>query len=423
MIVTKYVGEGGGGGYVLPTATASRLGGIKVGSGLSIENDGTLSADGGAGGGDYIVTEALSSITNPTEGMIAYVPAHFENKGATKVTYTHDYQEESEAGFEFHGTFNNIHCDNLITYHVHPSEEWAWMRINNWWDGNIQNMLKGMDGHTWQGYDIMGAIKGKCDYQKAEFIFDSGYTFDDNTIPDFDGWTKAVSTGETPIALHTYIYLENGWRLKDIRFFDASQAEIFNMFCWLYEHEEYIHLFSIWFGSAFLTASHFENDWDGNTILQATYALNDKRRFQIFYHPELRVFSTNIEDLSPEVPAFRSASIKVLIDSAGTETVNYDWVGSPDSYKAFLGDIYWGGSSTYYARPGLLAGDSEQNLTVSYDDMIPYRTSTDISAGHEEFTMKGKFYNHVTGKWRILTQTTSYNGDGLQWDTPTIVDE
>lgn len=40
--------EGGGGeSYVLPKATATRLGGIKVGDGLSIDSGGVLSADGG----------------------------------------------------------------------------------------------------------------------------------------------------------------------------------------------------------------------------------------------------------------------------------------------------------------------------------------------------------------------------------------
>jgi len=39
--------EGGGGsGYTLPAATASTLGGIKVGNGLSITAEGVLSADG-----------------------------------------------------------------------------------------------------------------------------------------------------------------------------------------------------------------------------------------------------------------------------------------------------------------------------------------------------------------------------------------
>ena len=35
-----------GGEYTLPAATASTLGGVKVGSGLSVTSDGTLSADG-----------------------------------------------------------------------------------------------------------------------------------------------------------------------------------------------------------------------------------------------------------------------------------------------------------------------------------------------------------------------------------------
>ena len=39
-------GGGGGNGYTLPTATTSTLGGIKVGSGLSITAEGVLSADG-----------------------------------------------------------------------------------------------------------------------------------------------------------------------------------------------------------------------------------------------------------------------------------------------------------------------------------------------------------------------------------------
>ena len=40
-----------GGQYSLPTATFQRLGGIKVGNGLSVQDDGTLSATGGGGSG------------------------------------------------------------------------------------------------------------------------------------------------------------------------------------------------------------------------------------------------------------------------------------------------------------------------------------------------------------------------------------
>ena len=46
-------GSGGGGSsYVLPAATTTTLGGIKVGTGLSVTFDGTLSASGGSSAGD-----------------------------------------------------------------------------------------------------------------------------------------------------------------------------------------------------------------------------------------------------------------------------------------------------------------------------------------------------------------------------------
>ena len=44
--VVERLDGGGGSGYTLPAATASTLGGIKVGSGLSITAEGVLSADG-----------------------------------------------------------------------------------------------------------------------------------------------------------------------------------------------------------------------------------------------------------------------------------------------------------------------------------------------------------------------------------------
>ena len=45
-VVEGLEGGGGSSGYTLPAATASTLGGIKVGSGLSITAEGVLSADG-----------------------------------------------------------------------------------------------------------------------------------------------------------------------------------------------------------------------------------------------------------------------------------------------------------------------------------------------------------------------------------------
>lgn len=42
-------GGGGGGGYVLPPATNNTLGGVKIGSGVTVQNDGTISVSGGGG--------------------------------------------------------------------------------------------------------------------------------------------------------------------------------------------------------------------------------------------------------------------------------------------------------------------------------------------------------------------------------------
>lgn len=56
-------GSGGGGStYELPVASASTLGGVKVGSGLSIESDGTMSASGESGGGVFVVTFTQTGI-------------------------------------------------------------------------------------------------------------------------------------------------------------------------------------------------------------------------------------------------------------------------------------------------------------------------------------------------------------------------
>ena len=60
MIIDFYKGNGGGGGgsYVLPAATENTLGGVKVGSGITVQPDGTISAEGGSG---VLVVNSLSS--------------------------------------------------------------------------------------------------------------------------------------------------------------------------------------------------------------------------------------------------------------------------------------------------------------------------------------------------------------------------
>ena len=69
--------EGGGGSYTLPAATAGRLGGVKVGSGLSVDENGVLSADGvtpAANQEDSTATE-ISGLVTAFNGLLAKLKA------------------------------------------------------------------------------------------------------------------------------------------------------------------------------------------------------------------------------------------------------------------------------------------------------------------------------------------------------------
>jgi hypothetical protein len=68
--------SGGGSSYTLPTATSSVLGGIKVGSGLTI-TDGVLAATGGGGSGLTWSPAPASASATGTAGQIAYDGDYF----------------------------------------------------------------------------------------------------------------------------------------------------------------------------------------------------------------------------------------------------------------------------------------------------------------------------------------------------------
>lgn len=70
MIVNKYKGNGGGGGYTLPVATATRLGGVKIGDGLSIDSAGILSVSGGTAGDSRVLKFSQTFPANPDKGDV-----------------------------------------------------------------------------------------------------------------------------------------------------------------------------------------------------------------------------------------------------------------------------------------------------------------------------------------------------------------
>ena len=59
--------------YTLPAASSEVLGGVKIGEGISIDSAGTISVSGVSAEEKYFVVDALSAVTSPQEGDIAYV--------------------------------------------------------------------------------------------------------------------------------------------------------------------------------------------------------------------------------------------------------------------------------------------------------------------------------------------------------------
>lgn len=69
--------NGGGGSYVLPTATTESLGGVKIGSGINITEDGTISANGSSAtqkaygtAVDLSATTEAAPFTCPSDGVV-----------------------------------------------------------------------------------------------------------------------------------------------------------------------------------------------------------------------------------------------------------------------------------------------------------------------------------------------------------------
>lgn len=122
--------------YTLPKASSSKLGGIKVGSGLTMSGDflnleigeglgfsgNTLVVSGGSeNGGNYLIVNSLSDISNPYEGLEAYVKERTEHLQYTG--YTIDASQISE------GYVAHIYYDGANETAVYRSGErfhWGW---------------------------------------------------------------------------------------------------------------------------------------------------------------------------------------------------------------------------------------------------------------------------------------------------------
>jgi hypothetical protein len=145
--------------YVLPKASASELGGVKVGEGLSIEDDGTLKV---VGGGSYSETELLAaplsgtissisltdSIENYDQLIFRYgIVAENQNQAFTFTILTSDLSDTSNAfivGATAYGsgTYYSIHY--RITKATNTSLTVHGQGISGWSPPSVIFSIKGI---------------------------------------------------------------------------------------------------------------------------------------------------------------------------------------------------------------------------------------------------------------------------------------
>lgn len=112
-VIAQSGNGGGGGSYVLPTATANRLGGIKVGENLTVEADGTLNAQAG---GAPQNTNPLEKITCEEDNVVYATITIDESEIELEAPYFDSLSEEPTAPLHFIGILPAEYADSGTTW-------------------------------------------------------------------------------------------------------------------------------------------------------------------------------------------------------------------------------------------------------------------------------------------------------------------
>ena len=138
IINLNQLGTGGGGGYVLPTATDTRLGGVKIGQGIDVDSAGTISVTGGTGGEGVEVVDELPL-------------------GDEVVLYFTDYDGSSQCDFE------------IKNYDYSTEQDTYWVRFHSSTNGDLYVYID---------------VEGNVDIDTEDWT---------GTVPELDGLTTAYT--------------------------------------------------------------------------------------------------------------------------------------------------------------------------------------------------------------------------------------
>lgn len=219
--------------YSLPTASSNTLGGVKIGSGITIDENGVISAQGGGAGG-YNVVDSLPATGSATEGALYYVKAYVESVDYRGISIT----TTSSEGFVAHiydgkgnekpvyisGTNFHWGYQNDGEYHKKDDAEF-WYKTNN--ANKTINVY--LPDDTWTVTLEEGATSAETSPYTVQISHDgttyrfngTGYTIDGGNDSIFyfgnDNFSRLMNLKENGADLSqlTYVYNERQYALFD----------------------------------------------------------------------------------------------------------------------------------------------------------------------------------------------------------------
>lgn len=233
MIISFKNLNGGGGGYVLPTATPTRLGGVKIGDGINVDSAGTISVQGG--GGIEVVTELPAS---GTDGQIVVLKneetAYISISGtgvmdtATTVVYSGITERTPLFDYAYYDEYVNVYVesDETFTFYSHKYQEDSTISDGDTFniDGsgaetNVITVTKVADGE-WLFENSLPIERRNINNVSPTTSYKT-YMWSDEDIPSVD-----IDLGGCVQLTDDYFYSEVEFHFDEIPLFEGSAFTI-----------------------------------------------------------------------------------------------------------------------------------------------------------------------------------------------------
>lgn len=418
MIVNKYSGNGGGGGgsYTLPVATANRLGGIKVGSGLTIDAAGVLSTSGGtapAGGGDYMVVSGLPQTAK--EGQLFFVPAHTENILYRTYAFDCSAMHQNEVS-EYVLPDPGIVGKSL--YYEWSNSDYGWFH----WDW-------GENEHDWV------EVPGWGFYKVGEGDYTFYAKFPDSVEVDLSGLNQYVSldssvteTVQVDVASATYRYHGHAWFKQRVK----VQINDFKGADYGFGSNDNLNGYLSWFSDDELKQTVFEYNgnyarYEGYNEDEQKYTFSVKatnvslpigtpvatQEYEVFAYADGSVSQSN--DNKSQLPIALALNIA---DSGFTSTDNSVWVRTCATGS-------WGGNPIVvkvmdYANDRIIGWTQNVWFRQAYDgnngDWIANLSEDNRIFGCEFYLGENK----IVAEWVVNGEGTVVGGSPINWTVTSV---